>query len=297
MLVNHVNVKLFNILQFKLILTIVVFVLLSFSAKSAATPENTVPPSAGTTAVSPGKQIELTVANRNRGRNRYFTDLLEQALIEYGYKPKIEYLGVVSYQRQMVFMDDGTISLMWRLRSKARDKAFLRVDTPLTGGLIGQRVFFITKGTQHKFNNIQSLKDLQSSALVGGFGEKWFDIEVWKHNSLPYLELRGATKKIYPMLQSGNRGFDYFSRGINEILNEAKLYPEIDIEQNLLVVYPLDSYFYLGKSAVAHHKVISEAMQHAQKSGLIQRLTKTYFGELEETLKLKDRHKIHLSLP
>ena len=117
---------------------------------------------------------------------------------------------------------------------KERDQKYRRIDVPLTQGKIAQRLLLVNINNQSKFNSVKHLQDFIDSKSTGVFGENWYDVDVWRHNKLPFIELSGNMSKIYQMLHHGNRGFDYFSRSIVEIENELKAHPYLAIERNLI---------------------------------------------------------------
>ncbi len=243
------------------------------------------------------KPLALSLSFRDDDNDAYFAELLTQALKNGGYQANIKQIEGLTHHRQTKYLHEDKLSLVWRLRSAQRDRQLHLIGVSLTEGMIGQRVLLIPKGDQHKFDHITSLSQLIEARLVGGFGEGWFDSEVWQKNQLPYIEINGNTDKIYNMLASKRRGFDYFSRGVNEVITEARAYPQLSIEQRLLLIYPMDIYFYLPKSAVKLQKVLTAVLHKAKAEGLINRLIKKHWGDLEQQLQLSQRKKVYLNLP
>ncbi|WDD97840.1 hypothetical protein [Thalassomonas actiniarum] len=239
----------------------------------------------------------MTISSRNDSNVAFYRDLLQQALALSGYHTKINFIGNLSYLRQVNYLKHGKIDLIWRLGTHERDLAFKRVDIGLTNGMIGKRIFLIPKGDQWKFDRINKLTDFIKHKLTGGFGEKWFDIEIWKYNRLPYVEIPGDNNKIYPMLASKRRNIDYLSRGMNEIIGDARLYPDLEVEQRLLFIYQRDIYFYLGPSAIQYHSILEHSLRLAEKAGLIKTLIHKHWGDIGNLLQLDKRHRIHLQMP
>ncbi len=62
-------------------------------------------------------------------------------------------------------------------------------------------------------------------------------------NTFRYKEQSGSWKSIFLKI-AGGRGYNYFSRGINEIVDESKQYPDLDIEKRLVLIYDRDYLFY-----------------------------------------------------
>ena len=67
-------------------------------------------------------------------------------------------------------------------------------------------------------------------------------------NNLGYQEQDGNWQAIFKKIPR-DREFNYFSRGVIEIISESKQYPELAIEQNLALIYDRDFRFYLMKSS------------------------------------------------
>lgn len=243
------------------------------------------------------KSITLNLSSRSYDSGGYFFELIKLALEKDGYQVTINNLGISNTQRQKKNLNNGSESLIWRLKTPLRDKNFTRVNIGLTKGLIAQRILLIRKNNQHIFSNIKNTQDFNNKNLVAAFGESWFDIEIWRHNNLPYIEFLGDRQKIYTMLASGKRNIDYFSRGINEITAEAKQYPNLNIEQSLLFCYQNDTYIYVKKDNIQLAKVLEKALTKAVKSGLLDKLIEKYWGDLKQELQLDTRTKIALDMP
>ena len=99
------------------------------------------------------------------------------------------------------------------------------------------------------------------------------------------------------MLSSKKRGIDYFSRGVNEILSEAKIHSHLDIEENLMLVYKRDFFFYLSNQNSHLQSIIKKSLRQAKYSGLMDKLIQDYWGESFKNLKLERRIRIDLETP
>ena len=229
----------------------------------------------------------------------FFHELLSTALEESGHTLKLipEQLPQLRIKNHM---DHGKISIYWALENNEADKKYIPIKVGLTEGLIGKRVLLIKKGDRSLYDGVKNLNDFKKLDLVAGMGRGWFDAQIWKENHLKYKERSGNWKSIFKMIPYG-RDYNYISRGINEIIAEAKQYPDLAIEEKLVFIYDRDFRFYLsktGKNAGAKYRdVIEHAMQKAKESGLIKRLVKKYWSNAFQTLNYKSRIKIHLSMP
>lgn len=226
----------------------------------------------------------------------YFHHLLKKALIQDGHTPAFNIVNLPQ-SRAKRYLENGEITIFWMLESEERNRKFVQIDVPLTDGLIGKRILFIKKGTQSNYDDIRSLEDMQQSGFVGLMGEGWIDARVWKINNLKCKEVQGNWDKIFDMVAYG-RGHTYFSRGLNEILVEAKDKPELDIEENLVFEYQRDFYYYLSRkgqhAGVQYKDIITRALKRAKESGLILSLVQRYWGSDFKKLHYKERIKIPL---
>ncbi len=239
--------------------------------------------------------IKITVENRPDAG--YYWDLLTESLSAAGHTVTLDKADAsLPLARQISMFDSGDIDLFWFLQTPERDHTYVPVAVNLTKGLIGQRVMFIKKGAAPDFAKIKSLDDFRTSGKIGAFGKGWFDAAVWDANGLKYNTQTNFTL-FYAMVAAGDRGVDYFSRGVTEILPEAKSHPELDIEPTLLLVYDRDFRFYLSKKAAAQAPVIEAAVKKAAESGIMDQLIQKYFGDAIQTLNLAGRTRINLVAP
>jgi len=229
----------------------------------------------------------------------YFHELLETALIEDGQKINL-ITEKTPHLRAKYNLEYGNISIFWLLQSKERDKKYIPINIKLTEGLISKRILLIKKGNQHLFDKVKTVEDFRNLDLFGAIGKKWFDIKVWEENNLKYIEHRGSWKSIFKILYL-RTSYDYFSRGMNEIIVEQEEYPNTEIEKRLVLIYDRDFIFYLSKEGVhagAEYKnIIESALLKAKKSGLIKRLIQKYWAKDFEELDYEKRIKLYLKTP
>jgi len=243
--------------------------------------------------------LHVPVITDSPDQNLYFHELLTTAVEESGHTIRIVPIELPQ-SRAVLYLDTGEISIYWRVESDEKNQKYLPIEVGLTRGLIGQRILLIRRGNQHLFDKVSTLEDFRNLNLVGAMGENWFDVKVWQANNLKYNEQRGNWQAIFKMLDF-KRGFDYFPRGMNEILIEAEKYPNLEIEKNLVLIYDRDFRFYLSKTGpnagAKNKEILEKAMQKARVTGLIDRLVKKYWGDDFRKLNFDKRTKILLSTP
>lgn len=245
------------------------------------------------------ERVELTVPSLVDGNHLYYHELLERALTAAGHEViLISPTRHFPQKRIEGMLKNDEMSLYWMLATKDRDQLYTAVKVNLTNGMIAQRVILIPKGEQSTYDGVTNLEDFRQLGKIGAFGVNWFDIEVWKQNKLPYLIKDGEWRELYKIIATAQPPLYYFSRGINEVLSEHPSHPYLDIEKNLLFIYDRGYQFYLSKNAAKqYHQIIEEALEQAQKSGLMNSLIKKYWGHASESLQLKQRKRIYLETP
>lgn len=230
------------------------------------------------------------------GIHEYFSDLLFTALEQDGHLAAIENVYDIPHLREREMLTTGDIDVLWLFRSKERDERFIPVPIGLTNGLTGQRILLIPPGSEDDYKNVRTLGDFRRLGKVGGFGKNWFDVSVWEANHLPYLEVV-EWRLLYDMVADGTRDVEYFSRGFNEIVDEARNHPELAIEPHLMLVYERDFIFYVSPQSPSLVPIIEKALRKARESGLMGRLIKKHWAESYDIIKPEKRTIIQLKVP
>ncbi len=135
-------------------------------------------------------------------------------------------------------------SVFWTVTNKDREQNLQPIRVPLFKGLLGYRMLVIRTEDAQKFVQINSLAEL--GKFSAGQGAQWPDTNILLANQLPVV--RGVSREsLYKMLL-GKR-FDYFPRGITEIVAEGDLIPDrgLMIEPHLILHYPSAMYFFVNK--------------------------------------------------
>lgn len=135
-------------------------------------------------------------------------------------------------------------SVFWTVTNKEREQSLQPIRVPLFKGLLGYRMLVIRMEDEQKFAQIHDLAAL--GKLSAGQGAQWPDTNILLANQLPVV--RGVSREsLYKMLL-GKR-FDYFPRGITEIVAENDLIPDrgLMIEPHLILYYPSAMYFFVNK--------------------------------------------------
>ncbi|KJY81545.1 hypothetical protein TW81_17705 [Vibrio galatheae] len=243
------------------------------------------------------ESITLVLASQLDNGHRFYHELLYEALTKQGYAVEIVVPSEHIPQKRVIRMvENNQLSLTWLLATPERDAKYSVVNVPLTNGLIGQRVMLIPPELQPQLNEVHTLQDLQDTHLVAGLGLLWFDVEVWQENGLNIYVEDGEWRSLYHKLTIDGE-VNYFPRGMNEVLSEAKQNPHLAIEERLLLVYDCDFKFYLSPEMAKYRDILETALRKAKSNGMLDKLVKKYWGESWQRIDPEHRVVIKLDLP
>lgn len=227
----------------------------------------------------------------------YMNGLLKLAL---GYSGKTYIFAttneVYSRPRVMESVKSGAISVMWGGTSEELERDFIPIRIDAYRGLMNHRLMFIRQGDQARFDRVKNLEDLKQVRL--GQARSWQDASILESAGLNVIK---ATKKngLYYMLDGGR--FDAFPRGANEVWTELTAFPDLKltVEKNLVLIYPLPTYFFVTHKDPELAKDIEFGLESAIKDGAF---NKYFYGspEVQEALSkadLSNRRAIRIDNP
>lgn len=251
-------------------------------------------------ALANGAQI-LTVPSYDSDKidhdSYYFTRLLTLALD----KTRPEFGDYELRQPEVVMVDDrlkaalvqGGVDLLWHTSVSLEDARLQAVPVSLLGELSQYRLLLIRSGEQQRFSSISSLAQLRQ--LTAGVGAQWPGVRVLESNELPLVTATGYPQ-LFRMLAAGR--FDYFPRGIYQIISEVGMYPELDlaIESDLMLSYPNHIYFFVRKGDDRLAERILLGLERARADGEVDALIDSIprFRWAREELQRGQRRVIHL---
>ncbi len=227
----------------------------------------------------------------------YMQGLMKLAL-DYSGKPYTYTTTDETYSRprQMETVRAGSLSLMWGGTSEQMEQDFIPVRIDAYRGLMSHRIFIIRQGDQAKFDNIRTLEDLKKISF--GQGRSWQDASILEQAGLTVIK---TTKKnsLFYMVDGGR--FDAFPRGANEAWNEIAAFNNLalTVEKNLVLVYPLPTYFFVHKGYPELAKDIEAGLEAAIADGSFDR----YFyssKEVRDVIQIADlpnRRAIYINNP
>ena len=158
----------------------------------------------------------------------------------------------------------GKVDVLWSPTSVDFEQQMLPVRISLLKELNNYRLLLIRKNEQPTFSAVQSIDDLRK--LKGGMSSQWTDAKIMEYNKLPLVQAVGYGK-LFKMLAA--KRFDYFSRGLYQIQSEVNFYPELElqIEQELMLSYPNNVYFFVNKNNTDLAKRLEAGLNIALRDG------------------------------
>ena len=177
----------------------------------------------------------------------YYWKLLEEACRrtedDFGPFEIVQTDDYMNHLRAMEELSAGNISVYVRafITDQFADSLDL-VAFPLDRGLIGHRIALIHEENQERISEITTIEDLRNFRI--GQGSVWLDSDILEAAQMSVVRST-SYDGLFPML--ANRRIELFTRGSNEVLGEylahREQFPEIRIENSLLISYPMSFYF------------------------------------------------------
>lgn len=180
--------------------------------------------------------------------------------------------------------------------SLERERELMAIPIPIDGGLLGLRVCVIKKTNQAKFRNIQSLDDLTQRGIRIGQGRHWPDTPILRANGVEVIT-NTRFETLFRMLESER--FDCFARGVNEVLFDLDKIRDSNlmIEPDLLIAYPMPSYFFVAPDDQETAMRIQLGMERAIRDGRFAKYLKRFYLAAVNSLDLEQRTVLVLNNP
>ncbi|WP_395949155.1 MULTISPECIES: hypothetical protein [Aeromonas] len=200
--------------------------------------------------------------------SEYQLKLLELALDRAGQPYKLERvdLNLNQFTLQQELRKGKTINVFWMGTSSALESALIPVPIPLFRGLEGLRLSFIHSDAQEKFNQVNTLADLKQLKAAQGVG--WADNKILEQAGI--ATYAGRYSNLFRLINDGDK-LDFFPRGLVEIFAErrelAAQYPNLAIEQHLLIRYPFAEFFFVSPEAPKLAKALQSGLERAYADG------------------------------
>jgi hypothetical protein len=195
-------------------------------------------------------------------RWNYALGLLQLAIEESGrdyvLRPTVDEMSQTRAARELEL---GNIDFIWTGTSAEYEQRFQPVRIPVLRGLDGYRICVINPGRQSAFSAVKSLDDLKQ--LTIGQDPGWSDVKILEAAGLKVVT---APYDALPEMVERDR-FDCFLRGAHEAPNEIAKHPALAVENDLLIVYPFTSFFFVNKKDTVLAEALETGLKKAYEDG------------------------------
>ncbi|MDG9666820.1 transporter substrate-binding domain-containing protein [Hahella sp. CR1] len=188
------------------------------------------------------------------------------------------------------------VNIAWSSTSIEKEARLRAIRIPLRKGILGYRISLVTDKGQKKLRDVESLDALR--ALKVGQGEDWGDVAVYKHNKVKVL---GVFQYNDLFTKLARNRYDLFPRGINEAFDELaahqKDYPNLKIEEDILLYYPWPYYFFMSKDNERLAQRVEDGLNKLIADGRFDKIFQRRFGDDIARAHIKQRRIIYLDNP
>lgn len=192
----------------------------------------------------------------------------------------------------------GKLTVMYIGTTPDFEKTLVPIRIPVDKNLGGYSVFLIRKEDQARLAAVRSLDDLRR--FTYGLGLGWIDVDILRANKF-YVITGSSYDGLFEMLS--NRRFDILLRAAVEVLDEydrrkASL-PNLEIEESLILYYPLPMYFWFPRTAEGRRLAAraEEGMRMMLADGTYDAIFDKYQRSKIERLRLKERRIFRIGNP
>ena len=155
----------------------------------------------------------------------------------------------VPRNRQIRELETGTGSITFAVLGTAHDiaKHLRPILIPVDKGLVGYRLLLVRRIDQKRFGAVHAPAGLKPFSF--GLNFIWDDVDILRANGLT-VQTGDDFDGLFQMLSRDR--FDAFPRGVGEIGREFQeygpLYPDLEIEKDLLIHYTLPVYVWFARN-------------------------------------------------
>lgn len=179
---------------------------------------------------------------------------------------------VMNQARRLRFLDSGEVfNVAIQGTCPEFESRFLPVRVPIYLGLgSSYRLMLIRRSLEPRLEQVKTLDQLRQFSI--GQGHAWSDNPIWRNAGFKLVE--SSYRNLFGMVARGR--FDMFSRGLFEAYEEQRIfsqhYPNLTVDDALVVVYPFAIYMFVSPNAPAVHAALLKGMQIAYQDGSLQAL-------------------------
>ncbi len=247
-------------------------------------------------AVRPLESKEFLSWSLDPYEHALLREVLERTRPDYGPYEEQPFTETISDARAIELAIEGRLVniLAAGVGQPLPEQEMIPVPFPIDKGLLGWRVSLIDRRNQDRLSRVNNIEELRHFRV--GQGSDWTDVRIYEFNRIP-VETTSNFKSLFLMLLHGR--FDLFPRGLSEIAEElaayGKRYPDLAIEQHLLLHYPLCDAYYVSRSAPHLAARLTAGLERMVADGSFDALFAKYCGKLLADLNVRQRVVINLT--
>ncbi|WP_434631646.1 amino acid ABC transporter substrate-binding protein [Chromobacterium sp. CV08] len=189
----------------------------------------------------------------------------------------------------------GDIDVAWSSTSLLRERQLLPVRIDLRKGLLGYRIALIDGRRQPEFDRVRTLAELGRFQV--GQGKDWGDVQVYRAAALRVST--GRYESLFGMLSQHR--FDLLPRSVLEVFGEYRQYrdryPNLEVEQHLLIYYPWPYYFFCRRDNPRLAARLQLGLQRMRADGSFDAIFWQYHRDVLRQARMSERRLIVLSNP
>ena len=152
------------------------------------------------------------------------------------------------------------------------------IKKPLLRGLLGYRKLVVRRSDLQKFENINSVAELQH--LAAGQGRDWEDINIYRLNNYSVVD-NADYFNLFAMLAAGR--FDYIPLSVIEVddimVRFSQYSKEFVVVPNLIIYYPFPVLYNISERHPELVARLEQGLDLAQADGSFNKLFETYFAK------------------
>lgn len=234
-------------------------------------------------------------------RHSYGKDLLtlilDATVEEYGEYEILTSKMPMQRDRMLLEMREGELlNVAFEAVKPEWEEQLLPIRIPIRKGLLGYRLFLIKEINQKLLSEIKSIEQLKQIPI--GSGSQWSTARIFRENNFNMVTDLDY-ERLFKLLI--NDRFMIFPRGVNEIYDEyqtrKELYPELVVEKDLLLYFPLAEYFFVSPKKTELAKRIEKGFKLIIANGEFDKFFQKKHGELIKKSNLKGRRIFKIDNP
>ena len=192
----------------------------------------------------------------------------------------------------------GKLTVMYLSTVPEFERSLVPVRIPVDRNLGGYCVFLIRKQDRLRFEDVRTVDDVRRFKIGLGYG--WINVDILRANGFEVVT-GTSYDGLFEMLVQ--RRFDIFLRSATEVLDErdrrTATLPDLFIEENVVLYYPLPMYFWFPKTAEGRRLAAraKEGMRTMIADGTYDAIFDRYQRRRIEELRLKERRVVRITNP